>query len=260
MENLKVFSSYKHLLMLGILLGLSPLAMSAADKVDDIVNTGVARAEEGKASQKRVDKIAASTDKIVSKYKRELKVIDGLKVYNALLNRQVEDQELEKLHVQDSIDEIAIIERQIFPLMLRMVDSLEQFINLDVPFHMKERRNRVAKLKESIGDAGITASEKLRLVLEAYRIETDFGNDLDDYTEVIEVNGKPRKVNVLRFGRISLVYQTDDQLYNGVWDQKSRSWQTLDSTEYANHIKKGLKVARKQIAPELFILPVSAPE
>ena len=259
MEILKIFSSYKHLLMLGILLGLSPLSMSA-DKVDAIVDTGIARADEGKASQQRIDRTAASTDKVASKYKRELKVIDGLKVYNALLNRQVEDQELTKLRIQRSIDEIAIIERQIFPLMLRMVDSLEQFTNLDVPFHMEERHKRIAGLKESIGDAGITASEKLRLVLEAYRIETDFGSDLDTYTDVIQVDGKPRKVNILRFGRISLVYQTDDELSNGVWDQKTRSWLELDSTEYANHIKKGLKIARKQIAPELFILPVSAAE
>lgn len=259
MEILKLFSSYKHLLMLGILLGLSPLSMSA-DKVDAIVDTGIARAGEGKASQQRIDRTSASTDKIASKYKRELKVIDGLKVYNALLNRQVEDQELTKLRIQRSIDEIAIIERQIFPLMLRMVDSLEQFTNMDVPFHMEERHKRIAGLKESIGDAGITASEKLRLVLEAYRIETDFGSDLDTYTDVIQVDGKPRKVNILRFGRISLVYQTDDELSNGVWDQKTRSWLELDSTEYANHIKKGLKIARKQIAPELFILPVSAAE
>ncbi len=259
MDNLKVFSIYKHLLMLGILLGMSPISMSA-DKVDSVVATGVARADDSKASQKRVDKTSASTDKVASKYKRELKVIDGLKVYNALLNRQVEDQELEKIRVQESIDEIAIIERQIFPLMLRMVDSLEQFINLDVPFHMDERRGRIAKLKAAIGDAGITASEKLRLVLDAYRIETDFGGDLDAYTQIQEVDGKERKVNVLRFGRISLVYQTEDELGNGVWDQKSRSWVKLDSTEYANHIKKGLKIARKQTAPELFILPVSAAE
>ncbi len=259
MENLKVFSSYKHFLMLGLLLGLSPLSMSA-DKVDAVVDTGVARAGDAKASQQRVDRTAASTDKVASKYKRELKVIDGLKVYNALLNRQVEDQELEKAKVTESIDEIAIIGRQIFPLMLRMVDSLEQFINLDVPFHMKERQGRIARLKENIGDANITASEKLRLVLEAYRIETDFGSDLDTYKDVVEVDGRPREVSILRFGRISLVYQTDDEKGNGVWDQKTRSWLPLDATDYGNKIKKGLKIARKEIAPELFILPVSAPE
>jgi hypothetical protein len=259
MENLKVFSIYKHVIVLGILLGMSPISMSA-DKVDAVVDTGLARAGESKASQQRVDKTAASTEKVASKYKRELKVIDGLKVYNALLNRQVEDQEIEKIRITDSIDEIAVIERQIFPLMLRMVDSLEQFIDLDVPFHMDERRKRIANLKDSIGDAGITASEKLRLVLEAYRIETDFGGDLDAYTELQDVDGKERKVNVLRFGRISLVYQTEDELENAVWDQKSRSWVRLDSTEYANHIKKGLKIARKQTAPELFILPISAAE
>lgn len=259
MEILKVFLSCKRFLLMGILLGMSPFSMSA-DNVDAVVDTGVARAGESKVSQQRVDKTAAATDKVASQYKRELKVIDGLKVYNALLNRQVEDQDLEKIRITDSIDEIAVIERQIFPLMLRMVDSLEQFIELDVPFHLDERRKRIADLKISIGDAGITASEKLRLVLSAYRIETDFGSDLDAYTQIQDVGGKERKVHILRFGRISLVYQTEDELENAVWDQKSRSWVALDSTEYANHIKKGLKIARKQTAPELFILPVSAAE
>ena len=67
-------------------------------------------------------------------------------------------------------------------------------------------------------------------------------------------------MSVLRFGRISLVYQSDDGKHNAVWANNARQWTSLDATEYRNHIKKGLKIASKQIAPELFILPVSAAE
>jgi hypothetical protein len=259
MEILKVAFNYKRLLVLGVLLGLSPLSMSA-DKVDNVVGAGLDRADANKASQKRVNKTSASTDKLVSKYKRELKVIEGLKVYNNLFRTQINAQERRKEKLSNAIAENAVVERQIFPLMLSMVDSLEQFIELDLPFHLEERRERVATLRATIGDAGVIGAEKLRKVYEAYQIETDFGGNLDTYQQVVDIEGQQQEVNVLRFGRISLVYQSSDGKHNAVWDKESRSWAPLDGTEYRNHIKKGLKIASKQIAPELFILPVSVAE
>ena len=145
-----------------------------------------------------------------------------------------------------------------FPADAQDGQRLEQFVELDRPFHMEERSKRVQDLKNYIGDAGISAAEKLRLVLEAYRIETSFGSDLDEYSDVVEINGQERPVNILRFGRLVLVYQTDDGKENGVWDQEARQWAPLDSAEYRNYIRQGLKIARKQLPPDIFILPVSA--
>ena len=243
--------------MLGLITAFSSLAL-AQDQIDQVVDEGLARNQDAVESQKRIDATAGDTEKLVSRYRRELKVIDGLKVYNALLQKQVDDQNQEKQTIAESIDEIAVVERQIFPLMLRMANALEQFVELDRPFHMEERRKRAADLKEYIGDASISAAEKLRLVLEAYRIETSYGSDLDEYSEVLEINGQERPVNILRFGRLVLVYQTDDGKENGVWDQEARQWKPLESAEYRNYIRQGLKIARKQLPPDIFILPVSA--
>ena len=259
MENLKVFLTIKRSLMLAAMLGMSATSM-AADKVDAAVDGGVKRAEANKAAQERVNSIATSTDKLISKYKRELKVIEGLKVYNELFRSQIAAQERRKQKLSNAIAENAVVERQIFPLMLNMVDALEQFIKLDIPFHAKERQERVATLKATIGDAGVIGAEKLRKVYEAYQIETDFGGNLDTYRQVVDIAGQQQEVSVLRFGRVSLVYQSDDGKHNAMWDNKARQWVELDATEYRNHIKKGLKIASKQIAPELFILPVSAAE
>lgn len=259
MENIYKLISYKHILMLGILVGLSPVSYSQ-DKVDRAVDAGVARADAGKASQKRVDKIVDSTDKLIARYKRELKVIDGLKVYNELFRNQIRAQENRKEKLRNAIAENAVVERQIFPLMLSMVDALEQFVELDLPFHLDERRERIAKLRETIGDAEVIGAEKLRKVYEAYQIETDFGSNLDSYSQVVTIDGKQTEVEVLRFGRVSMVYQSGDGKHNAVWDKQAREWVPLDAAEYRNYIKKGLKIAKKQIAPELFILPVVAAE
>ncbi len=259
MENLKVLPFYRQVLFFIVLLGFSQPGLTQ-DKVDTVVNAGEARADANNASQKRIDKTATSTEKLAAKYKRELKVIEGLKVYNELFRAQIAAQEARKTKLRNAIAENAVVERQVFPLMLSMVDALDQFIDLDMPFHLEERKERVAKLREVIGDAEIIGAEKLRKVYEAYQIETDFGGNLDTYREVVDINGKPQEVSVLRFGRVSLVYQSDDGKHNAMWDNKARQWVELDSTEYRNHIKKGLKIASKQIAPELFILPVTAAE
>lgn len=257
MDTMNILVTFRKLLMLSLIFGFSASTFSQ-DQIEQVVDEGVARSQDAAESQVRVDTTAGDTEKLASKYRRELKVIDGLKVYNALLQKQVDDQNREKNTIAESIDEIAVVERQIFPLMLRMANALEQFVELDRPFHMEERRKRVEDLKAYIGDAGITAAEKLRLVLEAYRIETSFGGDLDEYSDVVEINGQERPVNVLRFGRLVLVYQTDDGKENGVWDQETRQWVPLESAEYRNYIRQGLKIARKQLPPDIFILPVSA--
>ena len=246
-------------LLLGTLLGTVSVVL-AADKVDQVVNTGVERNDEAKASQKRIDQIADNTDKVVGKYKRELKVIDGLKVYNALLQKQLDAQLLQMEQIKSSIEEVSIIERQVTPLMLRMVEGLENFIELDVPFLLKERRNRVQTLKDTIARADVTAAEKFRNVLEAFQIENEYGRTIEAYKDVLEVGGKSREVSLLRFGRVTLVYQTEDGESNGVWDQSKRTWTALDAADYRNPISNGLKIARKQVAPELIMLPVSAAE
>ena len=161
-----MFLTFKQSLALAVLLGISSISL-AADKVDNVVDGGVKRAADNKAAQEKVNKISASTDKLVSKYKRELKVIEGLKVYNELFRSQIAAQERRKQKLANAIAENAVVERQIFPLMLNMVDALAQFIELDMPFHLEERRERVAKLKETIGDAEVIGAEKLRKVYEA---------------------------------------------------------------------------------------------
>lgn len=257
MDTTRILATFRMLLVL-ILVSAPGLTLFAQDRIDQVVDEGVARNQDASESQKRIDATAGETEKLASRYRRELKVIDGLKVYNALLQKQVDDQNREKRTINESIGEIAVVERQIFPLMLRMANALEQFVELDRPFHMEERRKRVADLKDYIGDAGISAAEKLRLVLEAYRIEISYGSDLDEYGEVLEINGRERPVNVLRFGRLVLVYQTDDGKESGVWDQEARQWVPLEAAEYRNYIRQGLKIARKQLPPDIFILPVSA--
>jgi len=241
-------------------LALPPLALAQEDEVDQIVETGEKRAEEGAAAQEQIDKIANETDDLLQQYKTVMKVVDGLKVYNTLLQRQIDAQEAEMKDLNESIDKVAIIERQIVPLMIRMVEGLDEFIELDVPFLLDERRDRVASLEKLMERADVTSAEKFRNVLEAYQIENEYGRTIETYSESLTIDGQEREVDMFKFGRIALVYQSPSGDLNGAWNQETRQWESLDPVEYRSAIRTAMRVARKQAAPDLLSLPIPAPE
>lgn len=227
--------------------------------IDQVTEEGVKRADAGAAEQQRIEQIANQTDELLAEYNTVAKVVDGLKTYNSLLQRQVDNQESEKAALAESMDNVALIERQIVPMMTRMLDALEEFIRLDTPFLMKERTERLARLREMMERSDVTSAEKFRRVIEAYQIENDYGRTIEAYKGTVDINGNPQEVDFLRIGRISLAYQSVGGQYTGAWDVEEGSFVALPPEKFKSQIAEGLRVARKQIAPDLLIVPVAAP-
>ena len=221
------------------------------DKSEKISNSAV-------KSQTKIDKISDDIDAKVQQFKTVTKETDGLKVYNSELDKQIASQLEEMKNLNDSIDRVSVIERQITPLMLRMIKGLEDFVSLDVPFLPEERAKRLTSLKEMMSRADVEVSEKFRRVLEAYQVEVDYGRTIEAYTGKIAVNGsKPQDVNFLRIGRVSLIYQSRDRMQMGIWNQEKKQWEELDDS-FRSTVAKGLRIARKQQAPDMIKLPVFA--
>ena len=101
---------------------------------------------QAKRSQAKINDLTEETRQLLNEYKTVLKEVEGLRVYNKQLEKQIGNQEIEMEQLARSIDEVTVIERQITPLMLRMIDGLEQFVELDAPFLLDERRGRVDRL------------------------------------------------------------------------------------------------------------------
>ena len=186
--------------------GLSTQAFAAS--INEVMQEGENRADAGETAQKQVDSVADQTEKIVNDYRSVTKVVDGLRVYNALLQTQLDNQESEMQALSESISNVALIERQIIPLMIRMVDSLEGFIQLDTPFLLKERTGRIERLREAMERSDVSAAEKLRVVIEAYQIENDYGRTIEAYKGSTEIEGNQLEVDFLRIGRVALLYQS----------------------------------------------------
>ena len=230
-----------------------------AQSLDQILNAQERRIRLAQESQERVDAVVKQTRSLEDQYKAVLKEIEGLEVYNTLLQRQVDNQKLQLVDLEDSLQQVEVINRQIVPIMTKMIEGLEQFVSLDVPFLVDERGERIAGLWELMERQDVTVAEKFRKVTEAFQIENDYGRTIEAYKGTLELDGATRQVDFLRIGRIALLYQTEDGKISGAWDQNSGGWQALGN-EYKNEIKFGLQIARKQKAPDLLLLPVAAPE
>jgi hypothetical protein len=214
--------------------------------------------DESAGVQKQIDEISDKTDSLVAKYGTALKQIDSIGVYNGQLRGLISSQEEELTSLQDQLDRVEEVGRSVTPLMLRMIDALEATVDLDLPFLLDERTEDVAALRTLMTRASVSTSEKYRMIMEAYQNENEFGRTIEAYRANLKVDGGEVKVDFLRFGRIALVYQTLDGRESGVWNQQTHSWDKLDPS-YRTAIREGLRIARKQSAPDLIRLPLPVP-
>lgn len=208
------------------------------------------------ASQQKINTVTSDIESKLQQFKSINKEIAGLQVYNGQLDKQIANQVAEMAQLNSAIDEVSVIERQITPLMMRMIDGLAQFVALDVPFLPQERVERIEKLRAMMDRADVSSSEKFRRVLEAYQVEVRYGRDVEAYSGLHSIAGVEREVDFLRIGRTALVYQTRDGNLQGAWNKVTKQWDALD-TSYRSHITKGLRMARKQLAPDLLMLPIA---
>jgi len=231
-----------------------------AQTVDQVLQADQRRLNLAQQSQERINNIVEGTRSLEDQYRALNKEIDGLKVYNRLMRAQVEGQAATLEDIALSMDQVDVINRQIFPLMERMTDGLEQSIALDIPFLMEERTKRIGDLKDVMERSDVTVAEKFRKVMEAYQIENDYGTSSEHYTESLTIDGATRSFNMLRIGRIGLYFQSDDTKITGRWNNEAdpRGWEIDNSAR--NEVRKGLRMARQLIAPELIIIPVPAAE
>ena len=145
------------------------------------------------------------------------------------------------------------------PLIIKMVERLSQFVDLDLPFHEQERAERILFLQDNIGRADVDISEKFRQVLEVYQIENEYGRKIDSYSKIINIDGTDREVDVLRIGRVALVAQTKDTKTSAAYDKATNKWVALDNSMYRNSIKNGIKMSKKQATISMLKLPIPAP-
>ena len=242
-NKIKIF----HLVMIFSISGL----MSSSD-MESVLEIGRDNQILSAQSQDKIDLTERQTDKIVNEWKAVSKQVEGLKLYNEQKRIQIKAQ----LELMDRLDEqlvqVVVMQRQIPPLAQRMLESLESFINLDTPFRIEERTNRIDLVRSSLAKPKVTASEQVRQVLEAYNIEAEYGRKIDTYESTL-TDGTV--VNILVVGRIGMFYQTKDEQSSGRWNNDTNSWDELPGS-YRKPIRDGIRMAKKLAPTDMLMMPV----
>jgi len=204
---------------------------------------------------------AMAQSSVDKEFARELKLVEGLKVYNKQLEDQLRAQGVAKREIQNSIAQAKDLGPQVAPVLSKMLNALEAFVKADLPFHKDERMKSIFRLKDLMKNPDATTSSRYRSIMDIYNVEMEYGTTSEAFQDVLDVNGDGSEITVdmLRIGRVALYYQTTDQKSSGMWDSVNNTWKKLDSSTNRN-IRKAIKVAAKTTAPELLSLPISAPE
>jgi len=235
------------------------VSMATAQSLEKPIEEQVKANVSGAESQKRVEEVATATDGLVGEYRLTLKKIESLDIFNNQLKGVVQSQDEELASLQRQIDSVEEVSRSVTPLMLKMIDSLDKFIAVDVPFDVEKRKDRVNQLRVIMRRSDVADAERYRRILEAYQIENDYGRTIESYAGTVTREGVEVPVSYLRVGRLALMYKTDDGAQVGFWNRNSKAFEVLGS-DYMGWITQALRVAKKQAAPELIKVPLPRPE
>jgi hypothetical protein len=187
-----------------------------------------------------------------TRYAKALADADITQRYNAHLEAQIRSQEGQIASLQEQLAGMDQTAADVQPMLQQMFDDLDKFVAADLPFLPEERQNRIERLRDLMGNPETTAAEKYRRLLEAYQIEMEYGRTMEAYTQ--EIDGKP--ADLVRLGRVSLLYRTQDGSKTGYWDHQKKAW--IEDSDDARAITDALRIAKGEGAPDLITVPVPA--
>ena len=227
----------------------------AQEIVDQTINSQVEASNVSIEIQNKIDELDIESKKIYFDYKDTLNEFNSLKNYDDQLSQIIDAQILEIASINDQLDSLDSINIDILPLLKRMVDSLNKFISLDIPFLIDERQSRLNDLDKLIIRADVTTAEKFRNIFEAYQLEANFGKTIESYQGFLNIEGNERAVDYFRLGRLGLYYRTPNGRETGFWNTNTKKWVHKGSS-LDDEIKSALDIANRQAPPNFIKLPV----
>ncbi len=256
-SNFKMPAEIKYMpLVLGLFLCAG--TASGDERVEEMLRLQQGATAQDKQAQSEINSLADETQEAVSEYRVLLQELDRIRRYNNNLQSTINDQDREKASLTRQINEFGSLEQGIVPLLMDMINDLDRFVQLDVPFLMDSRRGTITRLRDTMDRGDVSIAEKYRQVMGAYLGEAYLGGNMEPYSGELEIDGVPRKVDFLRVGRVLFAYQTPDREQTGYWDTNAREWRVLDDS-YRSPIAAGLRMARSLAPPDILTLPIAAP-
>ena len=243
-----------------IVAGVTQAAEIDTSIIDQALNIIDQQNQAAVQSQETITRLSNSASTAFEEFKLENDNLEAMLVLNAGLRMQIATQEEQITTIQQSITDVAVVTQEMPLLMTKMLASVEQFVELDLPFQLEERRARLQFARDAMNSPDVSTAEKFRQILVLYQTENNYGRTHETYPTTLTIDGTERDVDILRVGRIALVYQTQDRTLTGMWDQQARQWVPLDPGQYRTAIQRAIGVSSGLVSPAIMDLPIVAPE
>jgi len=245
----------KHLSVTIILFASTSLA---AQTLEGVITKDTLKTQAGTASQKRVVALDEETQKLLDKYRALNRKTETTRGYNRQIQELVDEQDKEITQLEETYNQIADMERDVGPMIEQMIVSIGTFIReVDAPFHMKERQRKLAKVERNFALPSYDMVAKFQQTMDLWKDELEYGRTSDAYADTLKIDNEELEVDILRIGRVALLYRTADKKRFGRWDYGSRKWVPLDPGEYQAILSEGIRVINKNAPMGLVALPVA---
>merc|ERR1711935_761477 len=136
-------------------LALAGSNIAAADALTDLQKAEAQTFKQSAKSQAKINNIYEQTQDLLADYRNTVDQAEVLRGYNDHVQRMVDDQQANLVSLQEQIDGIDEFKQGVVPLMYKMIDSLDKFIELDVPMNIDNRKERVANLRDVMNDSNV---------------------------------------------------------------------------------------------------------
>lgn len=231
-----------------------------AQQLNTALNVAQQSTQEGSATQQQIDTIDDERSNAELEYRALLQQVESQRLYVAQQQVFIQSQENELDSLRLQIDSVGNIQRDIMPMLREMIENLENFIELDLPFQVDSRMDEITELYSIVDDPAISPAEKYRVILNAFEVEASYGRGIRTYEEVVEQDAEGNDVSVsyLQIGRVALIRQnTDDSLQ--LFHRGATDWADIPSSEF-NNVQRAFRIAREVTTPEVFLVPLPGSE
>jgi uncharacterized protein YoxC len=171
------------------------------------------------------------------------------------LNKKVASNKIRIETLENRIREISRISEELIPYLEEVYNRIVALVESNSTFLSDERQERVKNLRKILYDDRVSTSEKFRKIMEALFVEAEYGNTVEVYQERIVVEEKDMLANIFRLGRLSLFFQSLDQITTGYFDPALSTWKTFPK-EFNREINRAIEIGAKRRSVDLLTLPI----
>jgi len=246
--------NYSKVCLISLLSGLLVLPVKAESELNSIISSKQQTQRQAQKTQQQIIALDEKTNEVVNEYRALLRENTILNTYNQQLEKQKLQQQKKLQSLATNMANVREVRMELMPLMQEMVKVLTLFVNNDIPFLWQERQLRLTELNNLLDNPNINVADKYRRIVEAYQIETEYGDTIETWQAQLPLSTEDKAVQLIKVGRIALYYLTPDQQIAGYWDNNDRTWKTLPES-WLTKVKQAYQVADNKTVPSLLALP-----